>query len=233
MMKGMLCAVVLLSALVLSGPCRADIYTYVDASGIRHYTNVPGDGRYRQVRLPGLKPASSRMVTREKTRIVRSGKARKRRLAGRRWMGPRSYDRHIRQAASRHRVDPLLIKAIIQTESNFNPRAVSSHGAQGLMQLMPETARDLQVKNPFDPRQNIAGGTRYFRRLLDWYNGDLALSLAAYNAGPGRVPKHGSIPRIPETMAYVNKVLGLYRSYQQGMMVRATSINVRKLVTVN
>ncbi len=233
MMKGMLCTVVLLSALVLAAPSRADIYSYVDGSGIRHYTNVPGDGRYRQIRLPGLKPASSRVVSRKRPPILRAGRARKRRVAGKSWMAPRRYDRHIRQAAVRHQVDPLLIKAIIKTESDFNPRAISSHGAQGLMQLMPETARDLQVNNPFDPRQNIAGGTRYFRRLLDWYNGDLALSLAAYNAGPGRVPRHGSIPRIPETMAYVNKVLGLYRSYQRGMMVRATRINVRKLVTVN
>ncbi len=232
-MKSMLCVVALLSCLLLAGPGRADIYTYVDASGVRHYTNVPGDGRYRQVRLPGLKPVASRTVRSRKPRVVRAGKMKKQRVPRRIWMGPRTYDRHIRQAASRHRVDPLLIRAIIQTESNFNPRAISSHGAQGLMQLMPETARDLQVKNPFDPWQNIAGGTRYFRRLLDWYNGDLALSLAAYNAGPGRVPKNGSIPRIPETMAYVNKVLGLYRSYQRGTMVRVTRINVRKLVTVN
>ncbi|HFQ88553.1 MAG TPA: DUF4124 domain-containing protein [Desulfobulbus sp.] len=232
-MKGILCAVALLSVLVLAGPGRADIYSYVDARGIRHYTNVPGDGRYRQIRLPALRPSSSRMVSRKRPHVVRAGRARKQRVGGRSWMGPSSYDRHIRQAASRLRVDPLLIRAIIQTESNFNPRAISSHGAQGLMQLMPETARDLQVTNPFDPRQNIAAGTRYFRRLLDWYDGDLALSLAAYNAGPGRVPKHGSIPRIPETMAYVNKVLGLYRSYKQGMVVRATRINVRKLVTVN
>ncbi|MFP7753914.1 transglycosylase SLT domain-containing protein [Thermodesulfobacteriota bacterium B35] len=232
MMKGILCAVVVLAILLPAGPGRADIYSYVDGNGIRHYTNVPGDSRYRQVRLPGLKPVASRVVRTGSRAVVLAGKARKHRVA-RTWTGPRSYDRHIRRAASRHRVDPLLIKAIIQTESNFNPRAISSHGAQGLMQLMPETARDLQVKNPFDPGQNIAGGTRYFRRLLDWYNGDLALSLAAYNAGPGRVPRHGSIPRIPETMAYVNKVLGLYRSYRRGMMVQATRINVRKLVTVH
>lgn len=230
-MQGILWAVVLLSVLILPRPGRADLYTYIDARGIRHYTNVPADSRYRQIRLP--RSVTTLTVNGKRCRTIQAGKARKRRLAGKNRKGPTGYDRHIRQAASRHRVDPLLIKAIIQAESNFNPQAISAHGAQGLMQLMPETARDMEVKNPFDPRQNIAGGTRYIRHLLDWYHGDLALSLAAYNAGPGRVSRHGPIPHIPETMAYVSKVLNLYHSYQQDMVVRATTINVRKLVTVN
>jgi soluble lytic murein transglycosylase-like protein len=147
-------------------------------------------------------------------------------------MAPYSFDRHIQRAARAHQVAPMLIKAIIKTESNFNPRAVSSQGAQGLMQRMPGTARDLKVKDPFDAGQNIYGGTRYIRQMLDCYQGNLRLSLAAYNAGPGRVKK--TVPRIPETVAYVSKVMRLYRAYSRGGSSSAKpSINVRQMVTVN
>ena len=118
----------------------------------------------------------------------------------------------IHAAASEHGIDPLLIKAIIKTESNFDPAAVSPKGAQGLMQLMPATAKDLQVSNPFDPQENITGGAKYLRFLLDSYRWDLELSLAAYNAGPGNVKQ--AIPNIPETRAYVVKVLDNYQTYQ-------------------
>ena len=131
-------------------------------------------------------------------------------------------------------VDPLLIKAIIKAESDFDQYAVSRSGAQGLMQLMPATARDLQVGNPFDPAENISGGTRYFRTLLNSYEGDLSLSLAAYNAGPGRVAKKGPLPRIRETREYVRRVIRNYHSYQQSASNPVfQNINVRKLVTVN
>jgi soluble lytic murein transglycosylase-like protein len=122
----------------------------------------------------------------------------------------------------------MLIKAMIKTESNFNPDAVSAQGAQGLMQLMPGTSRELRVKDPFDAWQNVYAGARYFRKLLDTYNGNIRLSLAAYNAGPGRVKT--SMPRIPETVAYVSKVMRIYRAYRNSVGPSATTINVRKLV---
>ena len=147
---------------------------------------------------------------------------------------PASYDSYIKRAAFTNKIDPLLIKAIIKAESNFNQYAVSSMGAQGLMQLMPGTARDLRVRNPFDPGQNINGGTRYFKNLLNTYDGDIALSLAAYNAGPGRVSKNGPLPKIKETREYVRRVMQNYQSYQQNTRTAGSkNIKVRKLVTIN
>jgi soluble lytic murein transglycosylase-like protein len=125
------------------------------------------------------------------------------------------YDLDIRRIGRRYQVDPPLIKAIIQAESDFDHRAVSRKGAQGLMQLMPETARELNVGNPFNPREKIDGGTRYLRQLLDNFNGNLTLSLAAYNAGPGLVTRTGGVPDIPETQQYVTKVLKHYKEYKR------------------
>lgn len=125
------------------------------------------------------------------------------------------YDTYIWDIGNRYNIDPYLIKAVIRTESAFNARAVSSKGARGLMQLMPATARELRVRNSFDPKQNIDGGTRYLKQMLRTFNGDLLLALAAYNAGPGRVIRARGVPRIPETIKYVVKVLKYYKSYRQ------------------
>ncbi|MBW1636931.1 MAG: lytic transglycosylase domain-containing protein [Deltaproteobacteria bacterium] len=128
----------------------------------------------------------------------------------------RVYDKDIASVSRRYNVDQHLIKAIISTESAFNHRAVSRRGAKGLMQLMPATARELRVYNPFNPQENIDGGTRYFKSLLKTFGGDVKLSLAAYNAGPGQVLRANGIPPIPETVRYVKKVLRQYRIYKNG-----------------
>lgn len=125
-----------------------------------------------------------------------------------------SYDRYIQRIGQMYNVDPYLIKAVIRAESDFNSRAVSRKGAQGLMQLMPGTAQDLQVDNPFNPGENIDGGVRYLRSLLDTFDNNLVLSLAAYNAGPGLVKRTGGVPQLPETLDYVRKVLTHYRVYK-------------------
>jgi soluble lytic murein transglycosylase-like protein len=119
-------------------------------------------------------------------------------------------DAAIDQAAARHNVDPNLVRAVIKVESNFNPNAVSRKGAMGLMQLMPQTARQLNVTNPFDPRQNVDAGVRHLKQLIESYGGDVKLSLAAYNAGAGAVARSAGVPRIPETRNYVKRITELY-----------------------
>jgi len=124
-----------------------------------------------------------------------------------------SYDDLIRLAADAFHVDPALVKAVVAAESNFEARAVSPVGAQGLMQLMPETARAMGVRRPFKPSENIEGGVRYLRSLLDRFD-ELGLALAAYNAGPHVVERYGGIPPYPETEQYVTRVLSHYRRYR-------------------
>lgn len=208
----------------------ADIYTWIDENGVRHYTNVIGDRhlKSRNIEVLKKKKDAKPVTLRTKTIAMKHWGHEKKISVG----SYSRYDHYISQAAFEHQVDPWLIKAVIKTESNFNQYAVSSQGAQGLMQLMPMTAMELKVNNPYDARQNINGGTRYLRQLMDCYKGDLRLSLAAYNAGPSLVTKLGKVPRIPETREYVRRVLNFYDIYRQGDSV-SSSINVRKLVTVN
>jgi hypothetical protein len=121
-------------------------------------------------------------------------------------------DAAIEEAAARHNVDPNLVRAVVKVESNFNPNAVSRKGAMGLMQLMPSTARQLNVKDPFDPQQNVDAGVRELKRLLENYGGDIKLTLAAYNAGAGAVARSSGVPHYAETQNYVRRITNLYRN---------------------
>jgi len=121
-------------------------------------------------------------------------------------------DAAIDAAAARHNVDPSLVRSVVKVESNFNPNAVSRKGAMGLMQLMPSTARSLNVSNPFDPQQNVDAGVRHLRKLLDSYGGNVRLSLAAYNAGAGAVARSAGVPHYRETQDYVRRITNLYNS---------------------
>jgi len=232
----------LLVVISLPVSAGAAMYAYVDARGICHYTNVPGDGRYKlSARAPRRLDSPEDQLIKTITRRSSSGLSRTGvserddyrvgyyafRTA------PQTLNRYIQLAAVNHQVDPLLIKAVIKAESNFDPNAISSKGAQGLMQLMPGTAKDLAVRDPFDPLQNINGGTKYLRYLLDNFKGNVELSLAAYNAGPGNVAPYGVVPGIPETQNYVAKVMETYRAYRNGRPSYPANINVRQMVTVN
>src|SRR5271163_4564584 len=126
-------------------------------------------------------------------------------------------DAAIEQAATRHNVDPSLVRSVVKVESDFNPNAVSRKGAMGLMQLMPSTARSLNVSNPFDPAQNVDAGVRHLRRLLDNYGGNVRLSLAAYNAGSGAVARSAGVPHFRETQNYVRRITDLYNGGEAGV----------------
>jgi len=185
--------ILLLLIFALSCVAYADIYKYVDQNGIICYTDSPLDRRANKIHKDTsdsarLQPQASRNSTHQTT----------------------DYHRIVREKAVNYNLDPSLIKAVIQTESNWNDHAISNKGAMGLMQLMPSTANDLNVQNPFDPEENIEGGTKYLRYLLERFNGDLTLALAAYNAGPKTVEKFGCVPPISETRQYVEKVLARY-----------------------
>jgi len=139
------------------------------------------------------------------------------------------YDKDIMTVSAKHDVDPYLVKAVIKAESNFDPGAVSPKNAQGIMQLIPETASDYGVDNPFDAKENMDGGVEYLSDLLNYFDGDLKLSLAAYNAGKGAVIKHGfSIPPYPETTEYITKVLGYYKILKSRNYAPKNSLALKK-----
>ncbi len=178
-----------------SGSAHADIYKYTDKKGTVHFTNVPSSPKYQMYKKNNHGDDTDNFA---KTPVYRLGTH----------ADEKRYDRIIKPLCRKYDVDAALVKAVIKTESDFDPFAVSSKGAQGLMQLMPGTAKDLQVKNPFDPQQNLQGGISYLRQMLDIFKGNTKLALAAYNAGSTTVINCGwRIPNIPETRNYVQKVM--------------------------
>ena len=182
----------LLTALVASwsltlSTLHAEIYQYIDASGTIALTNVPSDQRYRRIELDSSS-LHTVLPERELAPVIA---------------------RHSQQ----HQLHPALIRAIIKAESNFDPHAISRAGAVGLMQLMPQTAVRLDVRDLYDPDDNVGGGAKYLRQLLDRFHGNLPLALAAYNAGENVVDRYQSLPPIDETRQYVRKVLRYYRTF--------------------
>jgi soluble lytic murein transglycosylase-like protein len=187
----------LLVASVWAVPAPADIYMYRDTRGGLHFSNAPTEPQY-QYYMPDLRS----------WKVGRWGRLG--RIDGTR---RKAYDNLINEVARRHHVDTALVKAVIRAESDFVPEAISPKGALGLMQLMPATARMHGVWRAFEPRENVEGGVTHLRYLLDRYNGNLRLALAAYNAGEKAVDAHGGVPPFPETQEYVTSVLRFRDSY--------------------
>lgn len=176
------------AALVAPRPAGAQVYKLVAPDGTVHFTNTPTDPRYQRTAFTSATVAGWLRLPGGDT-------------------GP--YLREIRDAALRYGVPERLVTAVIHVESSFNPRAVSRKGARGLMQLMPETASNLGVRDTFNPRDNIDGGVRHLRGLIDRFGNNLPLALAAYNAGEGAVAGYGGIPPYAETREYVTRILRL------------------------
>jgi soluble lytic murein transglycosylase-like protein len=188
----------MICSVILAQPAAADIYKYEDDSGVLHFTDAPTDTRFK-IFWRDLKRDKQLRTT-----FRLSGYGR----------NPREFEPMIESSAREFGVDTSLVKAVIHAESGYNPQAVSNKGAMGLMQLMPKTAQDLKVDNCFNPSQNIRGGVKYLRFLLDTFKGDVQLAVAAYNAGLSRVAKYGGVPPYEETRNYVARVLSYQQSYR-------------------
>ncbi len=188
MTKNTLTALIILLLNILVITSYADIYKHTDKNGIMHFTNIPKGRGYKKI------------ITEVKNR------------------SHRKYDQIINTKSSKYNIKSSIIEAVITVESNWDPRALSQKGAIGLMQLMPSTASDMQIRNPYNPEENIEGGTRYLRYLMDRFDNNLELVLAAYNAGPSRVEKSGGIPPFRETRLYVKSVLSMHNAISKKML---------------
>jgi soluble lytic murein transglycosylase-like protein len=197
--------IILLAAVMGSFPAQADIYSYRDENGVLNFTNIrPNNAQYK-IRVaykdprPAIHPSTVSYSYGNGYNPVTV---------------PARLYAIVNEAADDYGVDKSLVQAVIHAESAFNTQAVSAKGASGLMQLMPETAQRFGVHDIFDPEENIMGGVRYLRELLDTFGNDMRLALAAYNAGEKSVLRYGGVPPFPETVNYVDRVLKLQDAYR-------------------
>jgi hypothetical protein len=191
-----------LAIAAVPGMAAADIFHFTDNNGVVHYTNVqPASGGWRRLYRTTDHDSASDDDVRSSERLPDPGRLQR-------------YDAHIKEAAALYQLPEAFIRAVMLVESNFFSDAISEDGAMGLMQLMPQTALNMGVLNAFDPRQNVLGGTRFLRLLANRFNGDLVLTVAAYNAGEGAVDKYHGVPPFAETRRYVRRVLHHYYAFR-------------------
>jgi soluble lytic murein transglycosylase-like protein len=205
-MKGRINRLFLLTALAASAvvaPAFADIYSFKDERGVVHFTNItPSDKRFKMIRREANNPAPASVASGDSGYMPSQASIQR-------------YASMIEAAAQFHGVDSALVHAVISAESGYNPAALSKAGARGLMQLMPATAQRYGVQNIMDPQQNIQGGVKYLRDLLQMFSGNMELAVAAYNAGENAVIRYGhKVPPYTETVNYVPKVLGFYNRFR-------------------
>jgi len=193
---------------------HADIYKYVDKAGVVNFTNTPSGKNYKKA------------MSESRKKVVRVAKRQGHSTDA-------DYHHIVHSKSQKYGMNPSLIKAVINAESSWNPYAVSRKGAQGLMQLMPATAAAMGVSNPFNPEENIGGGVRYLKYLLQRFSGNLTLALAAYNAGPKAVDKFGTVPPFQETRQYVRRVLSMYNDkLSTGFSDSPPEPNVRRVLSM-
>lgn len=224
-MAGILFYCFAFALLISAGDAGADIYRSTSSDGSVVFTNTPYQKNDRvvvknQKRPAETAPAKTSKKAAPKTEVVKTALSKPSAQAAQPSQTTEkpmpvharkaAYSGLVEEKAKKHNVDPKLVKSVIRAESNWNHRAVSPKGAMGLMQLMPQTANLMGVDNPFDPEQNIEGGVKYLRHLLTRFNGNLTMAIAAYNAGPKTVERKGGVPAIPETVTYVQRVMGDY-----------------------
>jgi len=200
---------VLLLAL-LAPPAHADIYSYTDADGVVHYTNIPPKGKAKRLykKIMDEQPEKGSKASAKRGACTGCDAVPAKDRSKERY---HRYDAYIYEAAELYKIPVPLIRAIISAESDYDPHVVSNVGAKGLMQLMPAVELDMGVHDVFDPRENILGGTRLLRMNANRYDGDLVLTIAAYHAGPGSLKKYGNtVPPYPKTRAYLKTVLDKY-----------------------
>jgi soluble lytic murein transglycosylase-like protein len=201
--------VLLLTLCGVAAFARADIFAFTDADGVRHFTNIkPDDARYKRI----IKSRETEPGFHFPSTAHPAGLA----LANTQ-LRTTAYDGLVRQASRAYQMDEALVRAVIHTESAFNPSAVSAKGASGLMQLMPDTASRYGVRDIFDPVENVYAGVHYLHDLKLMFNGNTQLAVAAYNAGENAVLRFGGVPPYPETINYVSRVTDLHGRYRQGM----------------